>query len=108
MATLTVQSISGLNAAVTWNAANAGGDDFVNDGRTILLVKNASGGSINVTVASGQQVDGLDIEDPVVAVAAGATQRIGPFRKTYYNDGDGKVSLTYSDVTSLTVALLSY
>lgn len=104
MATLTVQtpSLTGLDPTLT--AASGGGDEFVNDGATVLHVKNGGGGSINVTVDSQTPCSqGFD-HDVVVAVPAGAERLIGPFPQARFNDANGKAQVAYSGVTSVTVA----
>lgn len=113
MATLTVQTLDlSTGLAPTYAAAGAGGDEYANDGKTYCHLKNASGGSITVTVAVQQ----TSIANPqfgfavpaarTFAVAAGA-ERIIPFLATgLYNNTNNRVALTYSGVTSLTVAAI--
>jgi hypothetical protein len=114
MAVLSVQTIpvSGLAASMT--SASAGGDKFdnANDGRTFLRVKNGGGASINVTIAkqaASVNVGGfgaLAVADEVIAVAAGAEKDIGPFPAGRFNDANGQVNVSYSGVTTVTVAAL--
>jgi len=107
MAVLTSQRFSTVGLAPTLTAAAAGGDSFTNDGNTYLIVKNASGASITVTVNSQALCNfGFD-HDMVVTVNAGATQQIGPFTTSRYNDASGQVHWTYSAVTSVTVGALT-
>jgi len=94
--------------AVPVTTAAGGGDSFDNDGRTVFIVKNASGGSITVTFNSLVQSNyGTDV-DPVLTVAAGATLIAGPFDPVRYNDANGRVGVTYSGVTSLTVQAVRF
>ena len=106
MAELTVENITrdGLNP--TFNAANAGGDSFANTGDEIIHVKNGSGGAIDVTIVTQATVDSQAVADRVVNVPAGEERVIGPFPKATYNDSGDLVQLTYSGVTSLTVAVM--
>lgn len=108
MADLTVSTITRSGIAPTYVAAAALGDAFVNTGRIFLHVKNGGGGSINVTVAEQVTADiaGYTATDLVVAVPAGAERMIGPFPRSAYNDSNGKVQVSYSDETSVTVAAL--
>lgn len=111
MATLTVQTVdrAGFDLASGAVAAAGGGDDFVNDGNTFVYVNNGGGGSINVTLnfRSGLTVDGVTPTSKVVAVAAGVRKLIGPFPTQYYADTTTqKMALSYSGVTSVTVAAL--
>lgn len=96
---------------VAMTAANADGHSIAGGGDAILLVKNDGAGSINVTIQTAAQMDGLDVADQVVAVAAGVQKAIGPFRPTTYDRASGatdagKVYVDFSAVTSLTVAAL--
>jgi len=42
----------------------------------------------------------------VIAVAAGAEKIIGPFDPRYFTDSNGFLNLSYSAVTSVTVAVI--
>ncbi len=105
MAQLTVQKVVPAGLGPTYQAAAGGGDTFLNDGQTMLHVKNTSGGAITVTVNSIAACDqGFD-HDVVVSVPATTGDRmIGPFPTGRFNDANGLVSITYSGVTNLTVA----
>lgn len=106
MATLTVQDagFDGL-ANVTFVAAGAGGDDFVNDGRTVLIVKNTDASPKTVTVNSQTLCSqGFDHDIAVIVPATTGEAVIGSFPKGRFNDATGKVLVTYSAVTSVTVA----
>ena len=110
---LTPTNISIAGVADTVTAADVTGNTFVNTGYEYIEVINASGSSINVTLdafpAGGQgSPDGLAITDPVVAIAAGARKRMGPFRKTTFGDSSAKVTVTYSAVTSVTVGVYRF
>jgi hypothetical protein len=108
MALLTVQQIvrTGLNPS--YQAAAGGGDSIPNSaGRVFLHVKNGGGSSINVTLNSQTNCDqGFD-HDEVVAVPNGGERIIGPF-PARFQDSSGNVQVTYSAVTSVTVAALGH
>lgn len=106
MADLTVQKVvlTGLNPS--YEAAAAGGDAFVNSGRTFIHVKNGGAGSIDVTVDSQTPCSQGYDHDAVVAVPAGEERMIGPFTKERFNDNDEKVQIAYSGVTSVTIAAI--
>lgn len=106
MATLTVATAVVAGIDVAGAAAAGGGDEFVNTGKEVLQVANGGGGSINVTAATAGTIDGLAIADNVVAVGAGVTKMIGPFDPKLYNDVNGKVQVTYSGVTTVTVKVV--
>jgi hypothetical protein len=84
-------------------AASVGGDTFTNTGSELLIVKNAAGAPINVTVVTTQTVDGLAVADKVVSVTNGTTRSLGPWPRAVYGS---TVSVTYSAVTSITVKVL--
>ena len=106
MAVIAIQTIDldGL-AEFTLAAANAAGDTFVNDGRTILVV-DAGTGAVVVTVNSLQASNFGSDEDVAVTVADGERAFIGPFQKARFNAIDGTVGVTTSLETSVTFAAL--
>ena len=111
MATLTVatavRSTNGNNLAGV--AAAGGGDVFPNTGQEILIIKNGGGSAVTLTVVTAATVDGLAVADLTASIGAGETRALGPFPPSIYNDtlvNGGNVSLTYSAVTSVTVAVL--
>ena len=99
--------------SITESSAGVSGDKSTNpDGKTVFIVKNGSGSSINVTV-SEQMADradpnyGILVKSNVVkAVAAGAIAVIGPFPPAAFNDSNGDVNITYSATTPVTVAAI--
>jgi hypothetical protein len=105
MAELTVQDItrSGLEAAYV--AAAAGGDEFDNDGRTFLHVKNGLV-DCTITIDVAKTVDGQAVVDPTVTCTASEERMIGPFPPSIYNDGDGHVNVSYDDESNVTVAAI--
>jgi hypothetical protein len=113
MATLTRQNLIEAGISITESAADVAGDKATNgDGKTVFLVNNASAGSINVTI-SEQMADRNDPNygtltksNVVKAVAAGAIAIIGPFAAAAFNDVNGDVNISYSAVTTVTVAAL--
>lgn len=107
MATLTRQSV-GAPAGTTISFASAAeAGDKVEPGTNVyLLVRNGSGGSITVTLdATGLTFNGGNVPDTAKAVAAGAVAMI-PVTPEYRNSSDGLAAITYSGVSSLTVAAL--
>lgn len=101
---LTVQVADPSAAAgvtITLAAADATGNNFPNTGREVFVVNNGSGGSINVTVDSKTPCNQGADHDLVVAVGAGVQKMIGPFDPARYGS---QVDITYSAVTSVTVA----
>ena len=109
MATLTTQSISRSGLTTSFTSAAGGGDSFTPDGQTLLRVKNASGSIITITVVSpGSVIEGVTKGDVTFTVPATTGDVIaGPFPAEHFADPtDGLADITYSGVTSLTVAAL--
>lgn len=105
MATLAPQAVlvTGLNPALV--AASGGGDACNPDDLVVLVVKNGSGASINVTVVTPGTIFGQAVPDVVVAVAAGATAYID-LPAALADPTTGLVTWTYSSVTTVTVGLI--
>jgi hypothetical protein len=108
MATLTATPITRAGVLDAPASAAVGGDALTNTGSEFLKYTNGSVSSITITIAFGPGgvIDGQTATNRTVTVAAGATQFIGPFPPNEYNDVNGRVVLTYSGVTSLTVTPL--
>ena len=108
MATIATQNPGTAGAAPTMVAASAGGDKVAPGTR--LLVVNGGGASINVTLTTPLTVDGLALADRVVAVPNGTSISrafAGNVPSSLYQDpADGLCSLSYSAVTSVTLAVL--
>lgn len=107
MATLTVADINTAGYTPTYASAAGGGDQFSNDGKTLIHIKNGSGGSITVTIASQVACSQGGTHNTAVAIPAGEERFIGPFPPDRYCDANGMTQLTYSGVTSLTIRPMS-
>lgn len=105
MGTYTVQDVVDEGVVPTANAV-AASDTFINDGNTILLVENGSGGSITVTITTTKTIEGLAVADQAVTIADGTEKAIGPFPKDLYNNSSGVVTVAYSGTTSVTAKCL--
>lgn len=103
LALITVPVATGIADVAAQAVAAAGGGDTapVGPGR-FLYVNNGSGGSITVTLATPGQVSGIDIANVAVAIAAGDHALI-PLSNVF-RGATGRAAITYSGVTSLTVA----
>lgn len=107
-ATLSTQKPTTAGVAVTYVAA-ASSQDFVNTGQEVVHVKNGSGSSITVTfTAAGKDNFGIvaTAHDYVITVPATDDRIIGPFDTARFNTTAGKVSITWSATTTVTVAIL--
>jgi len=106
MAAIAVQGSSNTGTALSFVAASGGGDTVAVTNATQLFVRNADASSKTVTIVRpGNDRFGQAIPDIAVAVAAGATTAI-LLDPEFRDPATGLVSLTYSAVTSVTVAAL--
>lgn len=101
MATLPINQADVLGANVTYYSIVAGGDTFVNDGKTLLLVHN-TGSSTTVTITPQKTVYGLTVSPVQKAVVSGTDVVIGPFDPSLFNTAAGAAVLTYSGGTATT------
>jgi hypothetical protein len=118
VAALTVAALDhtttgGIDYDTKMVAANAGGNSFANNGQQFVLVSNEDVEEFPVvkvvTVAFGVngKVDGLTPTARTYSVAIGKRRLIGPFPPALFNDADGLVQLTYSDVVDTKVGVFS-
>lgn len=100
MAVLDTQVINAAGIEPAYDAAAGGGDSCAPG--TFLHYKNGSGSPITVTLVTPGTIAGLAIADRAVVVGAGdeSMVRVGD---EYRNPATGLCSITYSDVTTLTV-----
>ncbi|MBT2696345.1 hypothetical protein J7E79_02700 [Bacillus sp. ISL-40] len=104
MADINVQSISQAGITPSFVAASGAGDAFRNDGKSFLHIKNGGGSSITVTIDSVEKCNqGFD-HDLTATITAGQDRILGPFEAKRFNDTDGKLKVSYSAVTTVTVA----
>jgi hypothetical protein len=108
MATLTKQEVTRGGLEVTYGAAASGGDEFVNTGSEHIRIKNDDSSTHTVTIITTATVDGLAVDDRQVSIPAGEERAIGPFPPKVYNNSSSMVQLTYDDVTSVTIAIVTY
>lgn len=106
MATLSVENISltGLNA--TYNAVSAS-DEFPNtSGRIFIHVKNGDASANTVSITTPKTFEGLAVADAGGSVPAGEDRFFGPFKPGLFNDSSGNVTVTHSNTTANTIAVL--
>jgi len=110
MATLTTQSIVSTGLNPTYQAAAGGGDKVRPGARVFLHVKNDDGSSVTVTVDDvlSQEPSGAASFDPnlEVVIEPSGERMIGPIVESRFRGSDGLAAISYSSVTSLTVAAL--
>lgn len=101
-------AFQGYDSDVTFTAVDAvNGMMFPNDGRTVLLVRNADAAAKTVTVVSVAD-DAGRTGDHSIVIAAGKTAIVNPLRPGWWSqrggaDG-GQVYVDFSAATSTTVA----
>jgi len=101
-----VVPLAGLQLDGVLVAATSGGDDCQTGSGVFLAVKNADASSKTVTLATPQTVDGdLAVADRAVTVAAGKIELI-PVTDRYRDPSTGRAAISYSAVTSVTVAVV--
>lgn len=112
---VTSQPVVLAGLAVNLTAPTADGD-VVDIASTMLMVDNASGASITVTVLATRTVQGLDVEDLAVTVAAGKIALIplpgGLFEQpaganASGGNDQGRAYVNYSSIGSVTRAVVS-
>ncbi|KKN71039.1 hypothetical protein LCGC14_0424560 [marine sediment metagenome] len=104
---VTASSFADGVADVGYEAADQpNGNDFVNTGKTILLVDNASGGNVTPTFAVGASkftVNDAITKTPNTPVAAAKVGFYGPFPTAIYGS---TVTVNYDVGASITVAVV--
>ena len=105
---LTVQSMTSAGVEVTFTAANADGNYFTNDGRTFIWIKNGDESDHNIIIDSPTSCNYGFTHDVTVEVTTGEDRLIGVFDTARFNDSNGRVNVTYSAVTSVTIAVVKY
>jgi hypothetical protein len=108
---LATQPIVDEGTVVTMTAANVAGHSIQGGGDVIIVVTNASGSAINITIQTAATEDGLAVADQVRTVNAGATKYFGRFRPTTYDRPSGAadpgtIYVDLTAVTSVTIAAL--
>ena len=107
MATLTTQNIDTDGLVPTYAAASGGGDKMLPGEHDFLHVKNGGGSSITVTLVTPSTVDStLAVGDRAITVTNGTDQMIRVPSDLYRDPADGLASITYSGVTTVTVAAI--
>ncbi len=108
----TFTRLAGINLDDVATAADVTGNNWANTGSQFLYINNASGSPITVTQVFGtnNSVDSQVAPNRTTTVAAGKRMLLGPWPSTNYNDNTSpaKMNVTYSAVTSVTVAVLQW
>lgn len=104
MALLTPQSSAVTGTNLTMSAAAGGGDTIVGGSTTYLLVRNGDASPKTVTIVRPGTTYGTADPDISLAVPASGIAIFGPIPSEFADPADGQVDITYSAVTSVTVA----
>lgn len=107
MAILTVQQSDLDGEQPNFVSADAGGDEFLNNGRTFITIDNADASPHTATINSIALCNqGFD-HDVDIVVPAGEQRTAGPFNIRRFNNSDDRVEITYDGVTGVTIAVVS-
>lgn len=104
MALIAPQQIQITGTEVTYAAASGGGDTVAPGDDVFLHVKNADASDKTVTLVRPGTEFGQANPDVAVVVTAGEQRMIGPLSREFADASTGLISVTYSAVTSVTVA----
>lgn len=103
--TATVVPNAGLRIDTLFAAASGGGDTCPTGAGVNLIYKNGSGAPITVTLAYPGKYDGdQTVSGRTFSVPATTGEFVIPVRDIYKDPTTGVASITYSGVTTLTVA----
>jgi len=86
---------------------SAGGDSFVNDGKTFILLYLPTGSALTVTATCVRANNQGVTENLVYSVPSSSTMLFGLFSAGEFNDANDMVNLTYSSVTNLKIDVFS-
>ncbi|MEH0426629.1 hypothetical protein QBB34_09900 [Streptomyces stelliscabiei] len=106
MAILTAQAIPLSGLQPTYAAAAGGGDQAPVGEKLVLHVKNGDASAKTVTVATPGTHGDLAIADAAQVIPAGGNAFIALKASTFRDQATGRAAITYSAVTSVTVAVL--
>lgn len=107
MATLTAAQAGIAGVDPGFVAASGGGDKVAPNSHGAIIVRNGGGSSITVTIAwPGNSKYGVANPDPTVAVPAGE-ERLIALKGSDLADTDGLIAISYSGVSSVTVAAIT-
>ena len=105
MAVLTVQKISQSGVVPAYAAASVETDSFVNDGKTILFVKNNGVSSVSAQILVQTKCNFGHLHELNFTVSAGATSVFGVFETQRFNTNESEVVWNYLSDSSSTQLL---
>jgi hypothetical protein len=106
LAALQAQVATPVGVAPVYNAVSAS-DTVPNPGGvTVLLVRNGSGASINVTLVGVGRMGHVTVPNQVIAVPAGQDRLIS-LDAALFNDANGLVTVQFSATATVTMAVIN-
>lgn len=108
--TINPQTLAGKTATTptrTGSLSTSNNYFVPNNGMTFLHFMKSGAAACTVTIETPATVDGNAVADPTITVPATTGDvMVGPFAPAIYNQPDGTLKFTLSEVTGLTVAAL--
>lgn len=104
---VTPQTITKTGAAPTYGGSLSVADVYMvaNNGATFIQVKKSSAATCTVTVTTPRTVDALAVAELTFVVPATTGDMVaGPFPPETFNDANGDIRVTYSEIAGLTHA----
>jgi hypothetical protein len=108
MADLAATTVTLATPAILENidvAATVSGDTAPIGDDLMLFIKNGAGTTTTVTIATPGTVDGLAIADVSIAIPT-LLSALVPLTQPLASGATGRANITYSQVTTVTVAVL--
>lgn len=99
---ITPTAITSNGVTQTLTAVNADGNNFNNNGASLVVIANGYTATITATFQTPRTIDGLAVADKEIAVPAGTTFMAGPFGSNTFNQADGTVYVDFTETTSVT------
>lgn len=100
---------SGLAATYHADFTIVGSNTYIirNNGKVLLHVKKSASVNCDLIITTPNTVDGLAIGDRTVVIPATTGDKfLGPFPPSIYNDANGDMEISFSDVDGITGAIL--
>lgn len=105
---LTATDLTPSGSTVSLSTANGDGHKFTNTNNEFVMVTNDYTATITMTIVTGGDIGGYDIDDVDVAVSASNSVLAGPFPTHIFNQTSGsdagKVYLNWNATVTGTVA----
>ena len=99
--------VSGLTETALGSLSTSNTYKLRNTGKQFLHLEKANAVDCTVTIVTQQTVDGHAVADDSFTVdASGGDNFFGPFPPAVYNDANGDVNISFSNIDGVTVAAL--